>query len=82
MAGDGTLHPIREVAGMGGAVWQAFAGTDIYACGGIEKEQATWYGAFAGPAGGPFPFSNLGLGNPNLVNFGCNVTTAASFSVG
>jgi hypothetical protein len=82
VAGDGTLHPIREVAGMGGAVWHAWVGTDIYAYGGIEKEQATWYGAFAGAAGAAAPFSNLGLGNPNLVNFGCNVTTAASFSGG
>jgi hypothetical protein len=82
VAGDGSLHPIREVAGMAGAVWHPWVGTDIYAYGGIEKENASWYGAFAGPAGGPFPFSNLGLGNPNLVNFGCSITSAASFSGG
>jgi hypothetical protein len=68
---------------MGGAVWHAWTGLDIYAYGGIEKEDASWYGWVVSsgtlPALGP---AFLGLGNPNLTNLGCNITTAASFSGG
>jgi len=40
VAGDGTLHPIREASGMGGAIWHPWVGTDIYVYTGIEKEDA------------------------------------------
>jgi hypothetical protein len=84
VAGDGTLRPVKEIAGMGGAVWHAWAGSDIYAYGGVEKEDASWYTAFTATpgAGGAIALSQLGLGNPNVTNFGCNVATAASFSGG
>ena len=51
VAADGTLHPIREVSGMAGAVWHPWVGTDIYAYGGIEKEQANSYTRLAGAGG-------------------------------
>jgi hypothetical protein len=68
---------------MGGAVLHPWTGLDIYAYGGIEKEDTSWYNGVVSsgtpPALGPaFP----GLGNPNLTNFGCNITTSASFSGG
>jgi hypothetical protein len=83
VAGDGTLRPVKEIAGMGGAVLHPWTGLDIYAYGGIEKEDTSWYNGVVSsgtpPALGPaFP----GLGNPNLTNFGCNITTSASFSGG
>ena len=83
VAGDGTPRPVKEIARMGGAVWHAWTGLDIDAYGGIEKEDASWYGWVVSsgtlPALGP---AFLGLGNPNLTNLGCNITTAASFSGG
>jgi hypothetical protein len=89
VAGDGTLHPIKEIAGMGGAVWHPWAGLDIYAYGGIEKEDANFYTAsnatLSSITGVPVTTINKlngGLGNPNIANFGCDVTTAASFSGG
>ena len=50
VAGDGTLRPVKEIAGMGGAVWHAWTGLDIYAYGGIEKEDASFYTAVTTPA--------------------------------
>jgi hypothetical protein len=86
VAGDGTLHTIREVSGMGGLVLHPWTGLDIYAYGGVEKEDANFYSGFATAAGTtatpPKALSPLGVGNPNVVNFGCDVTTAASFSGG
>jgi hypothetical protein len=76
VAGDGTLRPVKEIAGMAGAVLHPWVGTDIYAYAGIEKEDANWYSGFTPGA------ANLGLGNPNLLNFGCGIVTAASFSGG
>jgi hypothetical protein len=71
---DGSLKPINQVSAMGGLVWHPWMGTDIYAYGGFEKESANF---FTSQAGG-----FLGLGNPNLTNAGCTITTAASFSGG
>jgi hypothetical protein len=77
VAGDGTLHPIREASGMGGAIWHPWVGTDIYVYTGIEKEDANWYTGLTAAG-----VTQLGVGNPNVVNFGCEVTTATSFSGG
>jgi outer membrane murein-binding lipoprotein Lpp len=84
VAGDGTLRPIREVSGMGGLVWHPWAGLDIYGYGGVEKEDANFYTGFTATPGalGAIALSQLGVGNPNVVNFGCAVTTAASFTGG
>jgi hypothetical protein len=84
VAGDGSLRPVKEVSGMGGAVWHPWTGTDIYAYGGVEKEDANSYTAFTASAGaaGAIALSQLGVGNPNAANFGCGVTTAASFTGG
>jgi hypothetical protein len=77
VAGDGTLHPIREVSGMAGGIWHPWVGTDVYAYTGIEKEDANWYTGLTATG-----ITQLGVGNPNVVTFGCDVTTAASFSGG
>ena len=84
VAGDGTLHPIKEVSGMGGIVWHPWTGLDIYAYGGAEKEDANFYTGSLATAGamGAITPAQLGVGNPNVVNFGCNTPTAASFSGG
>jgi hypothetical protein len=71
---DGSFRPIKEVTGMGGVVLHPWTGLDIYAYGGVEKEDANFFttqsGAFAG------------LGNPNLTNAGCAITTFTSFTGG
>jgi outer membrane murein-binding lipoprotein Lpp len=84
VAGDGSLHPIKEAAGMGGVVWHPWTGLDIYAYGGVEKEDPNFYTGFLATPGatGAITLSQLGVGNPNVVNFGCAITTAASFSGG
>jgi hypothetical protein len=83
VAGDGSLHPIREVSGMGGVVWHPWTGLDIYAYGGVEKEDANFYTGFTtNAAAAAAALSQLGVGNPNAVNFGCGVTTATSFTGG
>jgi type II secretory pathway pseudopilin PulG len=72
---DGSFNLIKEVSAMAGVVVHPWMGLDIYAYGGFEQEDANFYSSMVGG----FP---LGLGNPNLSNGGCNITTAFSFSVG
>src|ERR1700674_3774229 len=69
---------------MGGAVWHPWTGSDTCAYGGVEKEDANFYTGFTATPGaaGAIALSQLGVGNPNVVNFGCGITTAASFSGG
>jgi len=45
VAPDGSLRAVKEVAGMAGAVWHPWVGTDIYGYAGIEKEDANFYTA-------------------------------------
>jgi hypothetical protein len=71
---DGSFHPIKEVSAMGGVVVHPWTGLDIYAYGGFEQESSFFYTSQSG--------AFFGLGNPNLSNAGCNVTTAGSFAGG
>jgi hypothetical protein len=75
---DGSLQTITAFHGLVGAILHPWAGLDIYGYAGIEKEaSAFWSNAGASGNGGGIS----GFGNPNLVNAGCNLTTAASFGV-
>jgi hypothetical protein len=72
---DGSLQTITAFHGLVGAILHPWAGLDIYGYAGIEKEASAFWANPAGVGG------VSGLGNPNLVNAGCNLTTAASFGV-
>ncbi len=73
---DGSLQTITAIHALVGAVAHPWAGLDVYAYGGIEKEQSGVFSNLAGTGG------LSGFGVPNLVNGGCYITTAASFTGG
>jgi hypothetical protein len=73
VASDGTLSPITALHVMAGAVAHPWAGLDIYGYGGFERADPNFFGAGA---------SITGFGNPNVVNTGCGIITAASFTGG
>jgi hypothetical protein len=69
---DGSLRPIGEILGAAGFTLHATPALDIYAFGGIEKENPA-YGVVPTAAGTPAFF---GYGAPNALNSGCNVVNA------
>jgi hypothetical protein len=71
---DGSLRPIGEIMGSAGFTLHATPALDIYAFGGIEKENPS-YGVVPTAAGTPAFF---GYGAPNALNSGCNVMNAAA----
>jgi hypothetical protein len=73
---NGQLQTITAIHGLVGAILHPWAGLDIYGYAGIEKEQSAVWSNLAGTGG------VSGFGVPNLVNAGCYITTAASFTGG
>jgi gas vesicle protein len=70
---DGNMHPIPELAVMGGGTWHATPQLDVYAYAGEEYQEET---AFSMVAPGGASFTNGGLGNPRFTNnFACGVET-------
>jgi hypothetical protein len=63
---NGTLKPLKEDMEMVGLTWHATPAFDIYAFGGIEHENSSF---FSGPLNGSS--QNIGYGNPNFTNTGC-----------
>ena len=73
---DGSLRTIPAIHALVGAVAHPWAGLDVYAYAGIEKEQSGVFSTLAVPGG------LAGFGVPNVVNGGCYITTPASFTGG
>jgi len=72
---DGNMHPIPELAVMGGGTWHATPQLDVYAYAGEEYQEET---AFSMVAPGAASFTNGGLGNPRFTNnFACGVETTS-----
>jgi hypothetical protein len=71
VASDGTFSPITALQATVGAVGHPWPGMDIWAYAGFEREQPNLFGSAAGVTG---------FGNPFVLNTGCNIVTAASFS--
>ena len=69
---DGSLRPIGEVIGLAGFTLHATPAIDVYAFGGIEKEQR----AFATVATADGGTALFGYGLPNAANYGCNIVNA------
>jgi hypothetical protein len=63
---NGTLKPLKEDMEMVGLTWHATPAFDIYAFGGIEHENSSF---FSGTLNGSS--QNIGYGNPNFTNTGC-----------
>jgi gas vesicle protein len=77
---DGNMHPIPELAVLGGATWHATPQLDIYGYAGEEYEEETAFSMEAKPGG---PFTNGGLGNERFTNdFACGVETTATAAAG
>ena len=73
---DGNMHPIPELAVMGGGVWHATPKLDIYGYAGEEYQEETAFSMQATPGVGAF--TNGGLGNLRFTNnFACGVETTA-----
>jgi hypothetical protein len=78
VAPDGSLSPIKAVHALGGIVVHPWAGLDIYGYAGMEKAEANnWSIISTGSIKGL-----TGFGVPTVINTGCNITTAASFTGG
>jgi hypothetical protein len=73
---NGQLQSITAIHGLVGAIVHPWAGLDIYTYAGIEKEQSGFWINPSGIGG------VSGFGVPNVVNAGCYITTAASFTGG
>ena len=73
VAADGTLSPITGLQALGGIIVHPFDGLDIYGYGGFERNDTNLFLTAAGLTG---------YGNPNVVNAGCGIVTAASFTGG
>jgi hypothetical protein len=73
---NGSLQTITAIHGLVGAILHPWAGLDIYSYAGIEKEQSGYFSNLAATTTGGVS----GFGVPNLVNGGCYLTTAASFT--
>ncbi len=69
IAANGSLTPITELQTWGGIQVYPWEGLTLYAYGGIEQEQANYFGAY-------------GYGNPTFDNSGCMTPTAESFATG
>lgn len=74
---NGTPKAIGETIGMAGFTLHATPALDVYAFGGIERENRA-YGTFTNPATGVA--TNFGYGAPDASNFGCNITNAPAVS--
>jgi hypothetical protein len=68
---DGSLKPLTGLAAMVGLIGHPLEGLDVYAYGGIEQVDASFFNSGT---------TLLGYGNPGFSNVGCTVTTPASFS--
>ena len=73
---DGTPKPIGETIGLAGLTVHATPAIDIYAFGGIERENRA-YSSFTSAAG---VTTNYGYGAPDASNFGCAITNAPAAS--
>jgi hypothetical protein len=71
---NGSLQTITAIHGLVGAIAHPWAGLDVYTYAGIEKEQSGVFANLAGTGG------VSGFGVPNLINAGCYITTAGSFT--
>ena len=81
VAPDGSLSPIKALHALGGLVLHPWAGLDVYAYAGLEKEQPNYWSILStGSVKGGGNFTGFGV--PNAINTGCNITTAASFTGG
>jgi hypothetical protein len=69
IAANGSLTPITELQAWAGIQVYPWDGLTLYAYGGIEQEQANYFGAY-------------GYGNPTYDNSGCMTPTAESFATG
>ena len=74
IAADGSLKPIGETIGLAGLTLHATPAIDVYAFGGIERENRA-YSSYTNTAGGT---TNVGYGAPDASNFGCGVLNAPS----
>jgi hypothetical protein len=78
---DGNMHPIPELAVMGGGVWHATPQLDVYGYAGEEYQEETAFSQQATPGVGGF--TNGGLGNERFTNnFACGVETTAVAAAG
>jgi hypothetical protein len=73
VASDGTLSPITALQVLVGAVAHPWEGFDLYGYAGFERADANLFTSAAGV---------IGFGNPNVVNTGCGIVTASSFTGG
>lgn len=69
---QGALKPIGEVIGLAGLTAHVTSAMDVYAFGGIERENRA-YSTVTTAAGGTAFF---GYGAPDAANFGCNIVNA------
>ena len=72
---DGSPKPIGETMGTVGLVLHATPAIDVYAFGGVERENRA-YSSFFNTATGAI--TNFGYGVPDASNFGCSVLNAPS----
>jgi hypothetical protein len=73
VASDGTLSPITALQVLVGAVAHPWVGFDLYGYAGFERADTNLFASAAGL---------VGYGNPNVVNTGCGIVTASSFTGG
>jgi hypothetical protein len=71
VAADGSLTPIPVLTAMAGVIGHPWDGLDVYAYGGIEQANASYFN---------FGTALYGYGNPGFSNAGCDLTTPSSFA--
>jgi hypothetical protein len=71
IAPDGSLTPSTGLTAMVGLIGHPWEGLDVYAYGGIEQVNASFFNSGT---------TQLGYGNPGFSNVGCTITTPSSFA--
>jgi hypothetical protein len=71
IASDGSLTPLSGLTAMVGLIGHPWEGLDVYAYGGIEQVNASFFNVRT---------TLLGYGNPGFSNLGCTITTPSSFA--
>ena len=72
---DGSLKPIGETIGLAGFILHATPAIDVYAFGGVERENRAYSSSFNASTG---TITNFGYGAPDASNFGCGILNAPS----
>jgi hypothetical protein len=71
IAPDGSLTPVTGLQAMVGLVAHPLEGLDVYAYGGLEQVNASFFNSGT---------TLLGYGNPGFSNVGCTIATPSSFA--